>query len=114
MKPGTSTPTLASYSSRSFDDKDYPLGAIVDGNHERIDSLRRPSSSPSTKAQAMPQQLKQETAEDEGEDNIEYPKAWKLAIITLSLWCVCLAGRISAYLMVLTSEYIACQYSASH
>ena len=47
---------------------------------------------PSNRAEEILQEAQEQTAEHEGEDEIEYPRAWKLAIITialmLSVFCV--------------------------
>ena len=65
-----------------------------------VNTHRRPSSTPSNRAEAILEEVKEETAEHEGEDELEYPKAWKLAIITLALmlsvFCIALDNTIIA------------------
>ncbi|KAI9663526.1 MAG: MFS sugar transporter [Alyxoria varia] len=54
---------------------------------ERVAARSRTSGDekPETKDQAVLEEVKQETAEHEGEDDTEYPSSWKLAIVTLAL-----------------------------
>ena len=61
---------------------------------------RKPSPAPSNQAEAVLEEAKEETTAHEGEDEIEYPKAWKLVMITaalmLSVFCVALDNTIIA------------------
>ena len=61
---------------------------------------RRPSSIASNHVEAVLEEAKQQTAEAEGEDDIEYPRAWKLTAITaalmLSVFCMALDNTIIA------------------
>ena len=61
---------------------------------------RRPSETPSNRAEAILEEVKEETAAHEGEDELEYPRAWKLAAITaalmLSVFCMALDNTIIA------------------
>lgn len=65
-----------------------------------VSTERRPSSTPSNRAEAILEEVKEQTAENEGEDDIEYPRAWKLAVITvalaLSVFCMALDNTIIA------------------
>lgn len=45
---------------------------------------------PANRAEEVLQELKQVTSRHEGEDEIEYPKAWRLSVIVLAL---CLSGK---------------------
>ena len=61
---------------------------------------RPPSSTPSNHAEEVLQEAKEQTGLQEGEDGIEYPKKWKLAMITialmLSIFCMALDNTIIA------------------
>ncbi|KAL9052160.1 MAG: hypothetical protein Q9162_005555 [Coniocarpon cinnabarinum] len=61
---------------------------------------RRPSSTPSNRAQAVLEEAKNQTANAETEDETEYPRAWKLTVITaalmLSVFCMALDNTIIA------------------
>lgn len=67
---------------------------------KKSQSDRSPSPVPSTRPQAILEEAKKQTADHEGEDEIEYPSSWKLAIISLALclsvFCMALDNTIIA------------------
>lgn len=60
----------------------------------------RSSSEPTNRVEAVLEEAKEQTTEHEGEDEIEYPKKWKLGIITLAL-------MLSVFCMALDNTIIA-------
>ena len=80
MEQPTPTP-LSTSSSSSQDEKQRQQ------EHDRTAGQPRTSGGekPETKSEAVMEDVKQETAEHEGEDETEYPSSWKLAIVSFAL-----------------------------
>lgn len=90
---GASTPS----SNDSVTEKDVDANGVgTDGNGKKA----RPISTPANRAEEVLHELKEVTSRNEGEDDIEYPSSWKLAIITaalmLSVFCMALDNTIIA------------------
>lgn len=80
-----------STSSASVNEKEPEVGVQIPG---------RTPSQPQNRAEAILHELREETTAHEGEDEIEYPAAWRLAVVTmalcLSVFCMALDNTIIA------------------
>lgn len=84
----------------STDHSSPPASVIAVTEKEANVSNDRRASTPSNRAEAILEEVRKETADHEGEDLIEYPRAAKLAVITLALclsvFCMALDNTIIA------------------
>lgn len=69
-----------------------------------VHEVGRRDEVPHNKAEEIAKELQEQTAAHEGEDDIEYPKSWKLAMISiglcLSVFCMALDNTIIATAIV--------------
>ena len=88
----------------SFDEaKSSPSESINEKTDVHDVAVRRPSSQPSNRAEEILEEVRDETTGHDGDDDqIEYPKAWRLGLITLAL---CL----SVFLVALDNSIVSLQ-----